>query len=266
MGEEVLEHPIREGWLWKQSGGAVSGGGKKRRSMGELLSKWDDRYFVMSCNKLYYFKSKADFKGGAAAKGVIVIQDHVAMINKADPTTPQFRLRGKDRIYNFKAENKPIAERWLVAVRATQLAAMAEYNSKQLATFLSLLGLNKAVGKTLEDKGIAGSVLGKCKSIEDVKNLIPNITEEDADKIWDYVSNLKNPTVRSWLERFSAFCQRNAAIRSLTPPELQCLVKLTKGLEIFGDTKADVNVSTSGGASDTFEEEQDELGAVTDEV
>ena len=53
--ESEPEQPLREGWLVKQSGGAS--GRTRRRSVGEIMKKWDERYFVLTTQRLYYFKT-----------------------------------------------------------------------------------------------------------------------------------------------------------------------------------------------------------------
>ena len=54
-GDSEPEQPLREGWLVKQSGGASNRA--RRRSVGEIMKKWDERYFVLTTQRLYYFKT-----------------------------------------------------------------------------------------------------------------------------------------------------------------------------------------------------------------
>jgi hypothetical protein len=54
-GDSEPEQPLREGWLVKQSGGSAGRG--RRRSVGEIMKKWDERYFVLTTARLYYFKT-----------------------------------------------------------------------------------------------------------------------------------------------------------------------------------------------------------------
>jgi hypothetical protein len=54
-GDSEPEQPLREGWLVKQSGGAATR--VRRRSVGEIMKKWDERYFVLTTQRLYYFKT-----------------------------------------------------------------------------------------------------------------------------------------------------------------------------------------------------------------
>ena len=54
-GDSEPEQPLREGWLVKQSGGASQRA--RRRSVGEIMKKWDERYFVLTTQRLYYFKT-----------------------------------------------------------------------------------------------------------------------------------------------------------------------------------------------------------------
>ena len=67
-GDAEPEQPLREGWLVKQSGG--SGGRGRRRSVGEIMKKWDERYFVLTTMRLYYFKTMEVCTETAAAHGV----------------------------------------------------------------------------------------------------------------------------------------------------------------------------------------------------
>ena len=52
------EYPVREGWLKKQSGGQNAAGRSRRRSIGEFVKKWDERYFVLTMNRLCYYKTQ----------------------------------------------------------------------------------------------------------------------------------------------------------------------------------------------------------------
>ena len=54
-GDSEPEQPLREGWLVKQSGGSAGRG--RRRSVGEIMKKWDERYFVATTARLLYFKT-----------------------------------------------------------------------------------------------------------------------------------------------------------------------------------------------------------------
>lgn len=100
-GDSEPEQPLREGWLVKQSGGAAAR--TRRRSVGEIMKKWDERYFVLTTQRLYYFKTMEvhfhfripvphltvatplhanslhwqDFKRGSDPSGIISIKDHV---------------------------------------------------------------------------------------------------------------------------------------------------------------------------------------------
>jgi hypothetical protein len=56
-GDSEPEQPLREGWMVKQSGGAQSATRGRRRSVGEIMKKWDERYFVLTTQRLYYFKT-----------------------------------------------------------------------------------------------------------------------------------------------------------------------------------------------------------------
>jgi hypothetical protein len=54
----IPEYSVREGILKKQSGGTNQAAGRtRRRSVGEFVKKWDERYFVLTMNRLCYFKT-----------------------------------------------------------------------------------------------------------------------------------------------------------------------------------------------------------------
>ena len=145
-GDSEPEQPLREGWLVKQSGGSAGTG--RRRSVGELMKKWDERYFVLTTARLYYFKTMEDFKRGNDPSGIIPIKDHVVEptpsncefmyvpafapqlpnSNSAECATHTLSLagapslRGIDRTYRFKADDEGMAHRWITALRAVQVS------------------------------------------------------------------------------------------------------------------------------------------------
>lgn len=45
----------RAGWLYKQSGGKS----KRGNSVGNLVAKWDRRYFVLTGGMLRYYKARS---------------------------------------------------------------------------------------------------------------------------------------------------------------------------------------------------------------
>lgn len=51
--------------------------------------------------------------------------------------------------------------------------------------------------------------------------------------MWTLLNGLRTPAVHDWLNRFSAFCQKNAAERQLENAEMLCLIRLGKGLELM---------------------------------
>jgi hypothetical protein len=51
--------------------------------------------------------------------------------------------------------------------------------------------------------------------------------------VWTLLNGLRTPAVHDWLNRFSAFCQKNAAERQLENAEMLCLIRLGKGLELM---------------------------------
>ena len=54
-----------------------------------------------------------------------------------------------------------------------------------------------------------------------------------SDTVWTLLNGLRTPAVHDWLNRFSAFCQKNAAERQLENAEMLCLIRLGKGLELM---------------------------------
>jgi len=247
-GDAEAEQPLREGWLVKQSGGATGGKGQRvrRRSVGELMKKWDERYFVLTCQRLYYFKTMEDFKAGKEPAGVVSINDHA--VEPVPDENAQFRLRGWDRMYKFKADDEGMCGRWITALRAVQISAMAEWTVTGMAQYGRLMNFPDEANEWMAKNSIDGNKFGRLK---DVPDLATKGYTGRSDQIWSALNNLRQPSVHDWLTRFSAFCQRNATERQLENAEMLCLIRLGKGLEIMNSLKDEVKAPAAPAAAAT---------------
>lgn len=224
-GDSEPEQPLREGWLVKQSGGASTRA--RRRSVGEIMKKWDERYFVLTTQRLYYFKTMEDFKRGSDPSGIISIKDHVVE-GAASPL--EFGLRGDERTYKFKADDEGMAGRWITALRAVQISSIAEWTNRELITFGRICGFPEECLSWLQAQNYDGQMFGRLKS---PSHLASKGYSGRSDTVWTLLNGLRTPAVHDWLNRFSAFCQKNAAERQLENAEMLCLIRLGKGLELM---------------------------------
>jgi len=224
------EYPVREGWLKKQSGGQNAAGRSRRRSIGEFVKKWDERYFVLTMNRLCYYKTQQGFKNGEPPSGVILVSDHVS---EAAPGVPnEFALRSGDRTFKLSADDEGIANRWLTAWKAMQVSSLAEWTCADLCNFGNMCGFPEAFVAWLRTKQMTGEQLSH---VRDAASMMALGYTGRADTIWSFLNNLKMPEVHDWLRRFSDFCQKNAAKRQLANHEMNCLIRLGKGLAIMNE-------------------------------
>ena len=224
-GDSEPEQPLREGWMVKQSGGSAGTG--RRRSVGELMKKWDERYFVLTTARLYYFKTMEDFKRGNDPSGIIPIKDHVV---EPTPSNCEFILRGIDRTYRFKADDEGMADRWITALRAVQVSSMAEWSTRELISFGRMVGFPEEALSFLTRNSMDGNLFARLKTTQ---QLTAKGYTGRSDVIWTLLNNLRTPAAHDWLTRFSAFCQKNASERQLENAEMLCLIRLGKGLEVM---------------------------------
>lgn len=225
-GDSEPEQPLREGWLVKQSGGAAATRGR-RRSVGEIMKKWDERYFVLTTQRLYYFKTMEDFKRGGDPSGIISVKDHVVE-GAASPL--EFGLRGEDRTFKFKADDEGMAGRWVTALRAVQISSIAEWSCRELISFGRICQFPEEALSWLQANNYDGQKFGRLKN---PAHLATKGYSGRSDTVWVLLNGLRTPAVHDWLNRFSAFCQKNAAERQLENAEMLCLIRLGKGLELM---------------------------------
>jgi hypothetical protein len=192
------------------------------------MKKWDQRYFVATTARLYYFKTMDDFKrGNVHPSGVIVMKDHVV---EPTPSNCEFVLRGADRTYRFKADDEGMAHRWITALRAVQISSMAEWSTREMVSFGRMVGFPEEFLKFLMANNMDGNGFARLKTSA---QLAEKRYLGRTDTIWTLLNNLRTPDVHDWLARFSAFCQKNASERPLENAEMLCLIRLGKGLEVM---------------------------------
>ena len=170
------------------------------------MKKWDQRYFVATTGRLYYFKTQEDFKrGNVHPSGIIVLKDHVV---EAAPSNCEFDfvLRGADRTYKFKADDEGMAHRWITALRAVQISSMAEWSTREMASFGQMVGFPKEFLNFLMANNMDGNGFARLKTSA---QLAEKRYFGRTDTIWSLLNNLRTPDVHDWLTRFSAFCQKS---------------------------------------------------------
>ena len=216
-----------EGWLFKQSGGSKEGSGRRRRSVGELLTKWDERYFVLTINNLYYFKTEQDFKAGEDAKGSLSIKNNAVSQGEQDEL---FIMAGKERIMSLKAADRAQRDRWVTAIRAVQLSWLSTANTKELRSWAGTAGIPAAATSFFMEESLSGNAFCKVKGASDLEAMGYS---GPADKITAALSGLRGEATVDWLERFVTFMQSQSQTRSLEPEEVASLSRIGKGMEVI---------------------------------
>ena len=254
------EQPLREGWLSKQSGGAIQKGRRRRASVGELVKKWDERYAVLTTMRLYYFKSDSDFKSGQEPKGVVELHDSVIEYD-AEIDSLQFRLRESRRIYNFKADDSGVATRWVTALRTVQLAGMASnWDTEQLLGYLELATFPESIQGWVRTKEMKGFDFAMLRDNEHLTSLgYPDAAPRD--QVWELLTDVRRPEVHDWLTRYSAFVAKNKQVRALEEAELKCFARMEKAMQVttmvFADkADTDADAAAAPGTADADAEDQ----------
>ena len=115
------------GWLHKQSGGKLY----EKKSVGNKLSKWDKRWFVVTegGGTLAYYKDPKDASRSKAAQGSVTLQgSSVERIGGGDGT---FALHTSDRILTLRAESDLEMRGWVRAIVAS--GGFAEFDLEPTA-------------------------------------------------------------------------------------------------------------------------------------
>jgi hypothetical protein len=115
-------------------------------------------------------------------------------------------------------------------------AAIAEWTTRELISFGRICGFPEECLSWLQAQGYDGQAFGRLKS---PSHLASKGYSGRSDTVWTLLNGLRTPAVHDWLNRFSAFCQKNAAERQLENAEMLCLIRLGKGLELMNLLKQD---------------------------
>ena len=99
----------RAGWLYKQSGGKS----KRGNSVGNLVAKWDRRYFVLTGCMLRYYKSVHDATSGAIAAGSIDCRSCTVAEVGRECT---FSIATRDRLLTLRADERETRGQWMEAL------------------------------------------------------------------------------------------------------------------------------------------------------
>ena len=128
-GDEGSEMSGMEGYLHKQSGGKQGSSSK-----GELLRKWDKRYFVVlaGSTSLKYYKTKEEYTGKRSASGSVNVQSSVLRVERQG-TTGLLHIVTPARTLSVRTDSSVILEHWVHALssgsRAQKVARAADTNS-----------------------------------------------------------------------------------------------------------------------------------------
>jgi hypothetical protein len=114
--------PSLQGWLYKQSGGAVGGEGKK--SLGTIRQKEDKRWFVLQHHFIFYFEKMQDFDARNHPKGALPVADaqvadNLSMMDMSQRCTFHVVAEYADghRKMTLRAESEAETASWLTALR-----------------------------------------------------------------------------------------------------------------------------------------------------
>ena len=127
--------PPLQGILLKNSGGKKSetangsvAGRSRRSSFGNVFSKWDSRYFVLSDSTLRYWKKESDAAAGKAPSGEIECQGGLLTVLEHEAA---FCLDTRERLLSLRADNDGERERpsavelsWRRAPRSEELTPL----------------------------------------------------------------------------------------------------------------------------------------------
>jgi len=114
--------------------------------------------------------------------------------------------------------------------------AIAEWSNRELIYFGRICNFPEEALSWLQAKNYDGQKFGRLK---DPHHLASKGYTGRSDTIWTLLNGLRTPAVHDWLNRFSAFCQKNAAERQLENAEMLCLIRLGKGLEMMNSLDKD---------------------------
>jgi hypothetical protein len=117
-----------------------------------------------------------------------------------------------------------------LTVPCVLLTAIAEWTNRELITFGRICGFPEECLSWLQAQNYDGQMFGRLKS---PSHLASKGYSGRSDTVWTLLNGLRTPAVHDWLNRFSAFCQKNAAERQLENAEMLCLIRLGKGLELM---------------------------------
>ncbi|KAL1510206.1 hypothetical protein AB1Y20_006535 [Prymnesium parvum] len=116
--------PGMEGYLVKQSGGR--GGSSK----GEILKKWDRRYFVLRAGetKLRYYRSTDDFRAGKEPAGLLDTAGAHLKVER-EPAVFEINLITPLRTLSIRADSATTLEHWVMALSCGSRAKDVERGS-----------------------------------------------------------------------------------------------------------------------------------------
>lgn len=191
-----------EGWLLKRSGGK-----DQKKSIGNVLAKWDKRYFALpgGTSKLLYYKTERDAERGKAANGELNIEGcRVERILDAggesapDSWPVMFSIDTDDRVLTLRTDSGDTLRLWVAAIVAAGGSAAPNIGQEQaslggrlmmsasgkLTTSSNLFGMNKwqvASARVANTPSGRFRALSLPKDLESLMTLDQAYGEEDAE-------------------------------------------------------------------------------------
>eukprot|EP01051_Picozoa_sp_SAG22_P009957 SAG22_NODE_866_length_6778_cov_2.436592_1_plen_600_part_00 len=126
-----------EGWLAKRSGGSKNG----ELSLGELRKNWDDRWFVLTHDKISYYKSQKAYLQREEPKAVIPIQDLQFQLDEQVARRFKLRVHALGRVLALEAPSTLEVEEWQHAVEQ-RLADVQQRKAAEVAKVQTILAEN----------------------------------------------------------------------------------------------------------------------------
>ena len=136
--------PGMEGYLTKQSGGKTTG----KSTAGEMMRKWDRRYFKMAAgsSQLAYYKSKEECAAGKPPAGKLDVAGATLKVEEEAGGLYVMHLVTPTRTLSIRADAILPLESWVGALKAPGRVAAVERTEKNRRTSGGGAALSPAVG------------------------------------------------------------------------------------------------------------------------
>ena len=144
MSADDVALPAMEGYLTKQSGGKTTG----KSTAGEMMRKWDRRYFKVAAgsSQLAYYKSKEECAAGKPPAGKLDVAGATLKVEEEAGGLYVMHLVTPTRTLSIRADAILPLESWVGALKAPGRVAAVERTEKNRRTSGGGAALSPAVG------------------------------------------------------------------------------------------------------------------------